>query len=70
MFGLGAWLFGVLAVVLAFAALAVAGNALTTSKDAKKVAAVGGAGTKVTLTEFTIDPAMVDAPVGASLAVT
>jgi manganese oxidase len=69
-FGLGAWLFGIFAVILAFGALAVAGNALTTSKDAKKVAAVGGAGTKVTLTEFSIEPAMVDAPVDGTIAVT
>ena len=57
-FGLGAWLFGLLAVIMAFGALAVAGTALTNSKDAKKVAAVGGAcqvsghegaGTKATL---------------------
>ncbi len=69
-FGLGAWLFGILAVVLAFGALAVAGNALTTSKDAKEVAAVGGAGTKVTLTEFKVDPVMIEAPVDGTIAVT
>jgi FtsP/CotA-like multicopper oxidase with cupredoxin domain/plastocyanin len=69
-FGMGAWIFGILAVILAFGALAVAGNALSTSKDAKDVAAVGGAGTKVTLTEFAIEPAMVDAPVDGTIAVT
>lgn len=69
-FGLGAWLFGLLAVVLAFGALAVAGNALSNSKDAKKVAAVGGVAVKVALSEFKIEPAMVNAPAGASIAVT
>ena len=58
-FGLGAWIFAFFAVVLAFGALAVAANALNDSKDAKAVAAVGGAGSKVTLSEFKIDPAMV-----------
>lgn len=69
-FGLGAWLFGILAVVLAFGALAVAGNALSNSKDAKEVAAVGGAGTKVTLTEFKVEPVLIDAPVDGTIAVT
>ncbi|MGZ4756684.1 MAG: multicopper oxidase domain-containing protein [Acidimicrobiia bacterium] len=69
-FGLGAWIFSFFAIVFAFGALAVAANALTTSKDAKSVAAVGGAGSKVTLSEFKIDPAMVTVPTGGSLAVT
>ncbi|MGZ4690568.1 MAG: multicopper oxidase domain-containing protein [Acidimicrobiia bacterium] len=69
-FGLGAWIFSFFAIVFAFGALAVAANALTTSKDAKSVAAVGGAGSKVTLSEFKIDPAMVTVPKGGSLAVT
>ena len=69
-FGLGAWIFSFFAIVFAFAALAVAGNALTNSNDAKSVAAVGGAGTKVTLTEFKIDPAMVMAGEGSTIAVT
>lgn len=69
-YGLGAWMFGLLALVLAFGALVVAGKSLTNSKEAKEVAAVGGSGTKVTLSEFTIDPAMVDAPVDGTIAVT
>ena len=69
-FGLGAWIFAFFAVLLAFGALGVAANAISTSKDAKEVAAVGGAGTKVTLTEFKIDPAMITAAVDGSIAVT
>ena len=68
--GAGAAIFAFLAVVLAFSAMAVAGNALTTSKDAKEVAAVGGAGTKVSLTEFAIEPAMVQAAKDGTIAVT
>jgi plastocyanin len=69
-FGVGAWIFGLLALALALCALFVAANALSNSKDAKAVAAVGGAGTKVTLSEFKIDPAMVNASVGGTIAVT
>ncbi len=69
-FGLGAWIFSFFAVVFAFGALAVAGNALSNSKDAKSVAAVGGSGSKVTLSEFKIDPAMVSVAEGGSIAVT
>src|SRR5689334_12383350 len=59
-FGLGAWMFALLAVLLAFGALGVAASANSNSKDAKKVAAAGGAGgTKVTLSEFKIDPSMI-----------
>jgi plastocyanin len=69
-FGLGAWIFSFFAVVFAFGALAIAGNALTNSEDAKSVAAVGGSGSKVTLSEFKIDPAMVSVAEGGSIAVT
>jgi uncharacterized cupredoxin-like copper-binding protein len=69
-FGLGAWIFSFFALAFGFCALAVAANALTNSEDAKSVAAVGGAGTKVTLTEFKIDPSMVMVEEGASIAVT
>ena len=48
--GAGAWLFALLAIVLAFGALAVAANANSTSEDARATAALGGAGTRVTLT--------------------
>ena len=69
-FGLGAWIFSFFAIVFAFGALAVAGSALNKSKDAQSVAAVGGAGSKVTLSEFKIDPAMVTTAKGGSIAVT
>ncbi|MGZ8764972.1 MAG: hypothetical protein ACXW2C_04655, partial [Acidimicrobiia bacterium] len=69
-FGLGAWLFGILAVVLAFGALAVAGNALTNSKDAKQAAALGGTGQKVSLKEFAIDPDIVNSANDGTIAVT
>lgn len=69
-FGLGAWIFSFFALVFGFGALAVAGSALSNSKDAKSVAAVGGAGSKVTLSEFKIDPAMVTVSKGGPLAVT
>lgn len=69
-FGLGAWIFSFFAIVFAFGALAIAGNALSNSEDAQTIAAVGGAGTKVTLTEFKIDPAMVMVSEGGSVTVT
>jgi FtsP/CotA-like multicopper oxidase with cupredoxin domain/uncharacterized cupredoxin-like copper-binding protein len=69
-FGLGAWIFSFFAVAFAFGALAIAGNALSNSEDAQSVAAVGGAGSKVTLTEFKIDPAMVMVAKGGSIGVT
>lgn len=69
-FGAGAWLFALLAILMAFGALVVAANAMSTSEDAKAVAAVGGSSTKVTLTEFKIDPSMVHAEPGGSIAVT
>jgi FtsP/CotA-like multicopper oxidase with cupredoxin domain/uncharacterized cupredoxin-like copper-binding protein len=70
-FGLGAWLFALLAILLAFGALGVAASANSKSNDAKEVAAAGGAGgTKVTLSEFKIDPSMISAAVDSSLTVT
>jgi FtsP/CotA-like multicopper oxidase with cupredoxin domain len=69
-FGVGAWVFGLVAVLFAFGALVVAGNALTKSEDAQSVAAVGGSGTKVTLSEFAIEPQMVHAEEGGTIAVT
>ena len=68
--GLGAWIFSFFALIFGFGALAIAANALTKSEDAKSVAAVGGAGTKVTLTEFKVDPSMVMVDEGGSIAVT
>jgi FtsP/CotA-like multicopper oxidase with cupredoxin domain len=70
-FGLGAWIFALLAVLLAFGAMGVAASANSKSNDAKKVAAVGGAGAaKVTLTEFKIDPSMISTAVGGTITVT
>jgi plastocyanin len=69
-FGLGAWVFSFFAILFGFGALAVAGSALSKSEDAQSVAAVGGAGTKVTLSEFKIDPAMVMVSEGGTVAVT
>jgi uncharacterized cupredoxin-like copper-binding protein len=69
-FGLGAWIFSFFAIVFAFGALALSGSAMHSSEDAKSIAAVGGAGTKVTLTEFSIDPEMVMVNQGGSIAVT
>ena len=69
-FGLGAWTFALLAVLLAFGAMAVAASAKTTSNDAKQVAALGGSGTKVTLAEFSIDPSAITAAVNSTITVT
>jgi FtsP/CotA-like multicopper oxidase with cupredoxin domain len=65
-FGLATMTFTLMTVVLAFAALAVAGQALVTSNDAKDEAAAGS-GTVVTLSEFAIDPAMIDVAAGGSI---
>ena len=69
-FGLGAWTFALLAVLLAFGAMAVAASARSTSNDAKQVAALGGSGTKVTLAEFSIDPSAITAAVDSTITVT
>jgi plastocyanin len=69
-FGLGAWIFSFFAIVFGFCALAIAANALSNSEDAKNVAAVGGSATKVTLSEFKIEPAMVMVAEGDSVSVT
>jgi FtsP/CotA-like multicopper oxidase with cupredoxin domain len=62
-------MFTFLTVILAFVALIVAGTALSNSEEAKDTAAAGGSGTVVTLTEFKIDPAMIDVAEGGSLTV-
>ncbi len=70
-FGMGAWMFALLALLLAFGALGVAAGANSKSDDAKEAAATGGGGgTKVTLSEFKLDPSMISATVDGSLAVT
>jgi FtsP/CotA-like multicopper oxidase with cupredoxin domain/plastocyanin len=65
-FGISTVIFTLLTVVLAFSALAVAGAALGNSEDAKEQAAAGSA-TVVTLSEFSIAPAMVDVAPGGAL---
>ena len=65
-FGIATATFTLLTVVFAFAALVVAGTALRNSDDAKDQAAAGNA-TVATLSEFSIEPAMVDVAAGGSL---
>ena len=67
-YGLAAVVFTLLGVVLAFCALAVAGAALSKSNDAED-AATKANGTPVTLTEFAIDPSMIDVSTGGTLTV-
>jgi hypothetical protein len=70
-FGAAAVVFTLLASMFAFGALVVAAQAWSRSNDAKEIAAAGGAGgTAVTLTEFAIDPAVVEVPEGGSISVT
>jgi len=70
-FGMGAWMFALLALLLAFGALGVAASANSKSNDAKQTAASGGGGgTKVTLSEFKLDPSMISAAVDSSITVT
>jgi FtsP/CotA-like multicopper oxidase with cupredoxin domain len=69
-FGMGAWVFALLAILLAFGALGVAASANSKSDDAQAVAAVGGSAVKVSLTEFAIEPSMISAPVDGTLSVT
>jgi FtsP/CotA-like multicopper oxidase with cupredoxin domain len=67
-FGAATMVFTLMTVVLAFSALAVAGKALSNSNDAsKKVSAA--AGTVVTLSEFQINPSMINVDLGGSLSV-
>jgi len=62
-YGVGAWSFALVGVVLAMAALVTAAQAFDRSGDAKDAAALG-AGVPVSLTEFAITPGEVDVPVG------
>jgi plastocyanin len=68
-FGIGTFAISILTVIVAFGALIVAGQALTTSKDAEDAAALGGTGASVSLAEFSIDPSSVEVPAGGSLVV-
>jgi len=67
-YGLATAIFTFLTVVLAFCALAVAGAAMSKSNDAEK-AATKANGTPVALTEFAIDPSMLDVSAGGTLTV-
>jgi len=66
--GTGSFVFGLLALVLAFSALVVAAQAFSRSNDAKSVAA-DATGTSVTLSEFKITPSVIAVDSGASLTV-
>ena len=66
--GMGAWVFGFLALLLGFGALIVASQALSRSDDAKDLAS-SAQGTPVSLKEFTIDPATIAIDTGGSLTV-
>ncbi len=67
--GAGAWAFATIAMLLAFAAVVVAGQAFVRSNDAKDAAAAV-TGTAVSLSEFTIDPSIIAVDEGGSLTVT
>jgi FtsP/CotA-like multicopper oxidase with cupredoxin domain len=68
--GFAAASFALFAVLFAFVAVVIAGRAFTDSKDAKEAAAVGGTATKVSLTEFAIDPGSINTAKGGTIAVT
>jgi FtsP/CotA-like multicopper oxidase with cupredoxin domain len=67
-YGVATVTFTLVTVVLAFCALAVAGAAMAKSKDAEDAAAKAN-GTPVTLSEFAIDPPMLDVAAGGTLSV-
>lgn len=66
----GAWVFALCAVLFGFTALWLSGRALTRADDAKAAAELGGTGTRVSLTEFAITPAMLHPPSGGKIVVT
>jgi uncharacterized cupredoxin-like copper-binding protein len=68
-FGFATTAFTLLTAVFTFAALIVAGSALVKSEDAEEQAALGGTGAQVSLSEFTIEPSMIEVPEGGSLVV-
>jgi FtsP/CotA-like multicopper oxidase with cupredoxin domain len=67
--GAGAWAFATIAMLLALAAVIVAGQAFVRSNDAKDAAAAVN-GTAVSLSEFAIAPSVIAAEDGGSLSVT
>ena len=66
--GMGAWVFALMALLVAFGSLVVAGQAFTSSDDAKSIAA-SATGTSVSLSEFAIDPGVIAVDPGGSLTV-
>jgi uncharacterized cupredoxin-like copper-binding protein len=66
--GMGAWMFAALALLLGVGALAVAGQALSRSDDAKGIAAAAQ-GVPVTLSEFSIDPSTITVDAGGTVTV-
>jgi uncharacterized cupredoxin-like copper-binding protein len=66
--GMGSFVFGLLALLLAFGALIVAAQAFSRSNDAKSVAA-DATGTAVSLSEFKITPSVIAVDAGTSLRV-
>ncbi|MEX2100311.1 MAG: multicopper oxidase domain-containing protein [Acidimicrobiia bacterium] len=67
-FGAGSFVFGLLALLLGFAAVVVAGQAWSRSNDAKS-AVSAASGTSVSLTEFKIAPSVIAVADGGSLTV-
>src|SRR5262245_29370527 len=65
---MGAWVFALVALLLALVAVVVAGQAFSRSNDAKSAAA-SATGTPVTLSEFKIEPAVITVDTGATLTV-
>ena len=66
--GMGSFMFGLLALLLAFGALIVAAQAFSRSNDAKSVAS-DATGTAVSLSEFKISPSVIAVDNGGSLTV-
>jgi len=66
--GMGAWMFGTLALLLAISAIIVAGRAMSASDDAKSIAS-SAQGVQVTLKEFSIDPSTISVDTGGTLTV-
>jgi len=66
--GMGSWVFALLAVLLSFGALIVAGQAFGKSNDAQSAADKAN-GVSVSLTEFAITPSEISAPVNGTLTV-
>jgi FtsP/CotA-like multicopper oxidase with cupredoxin domain len=66
--GMGSWVFALLAVLLSFGALIVAGQAFGKSNDAQSSADKAN-GVSVSLSEFAITPSSISAPVDGTLTI-